>query len=424
MPLPRGRCSKNGPTGSFILIDEATVGAGMINGYPLFSGGASTVYPMTSREPKAFDTPLHVGRPNVGDEELFLNLLSSAFERRWFTNDGPLVRELEQRIAGLLGVEHVVTTANATLGLEIAARALGLSGQVILPAFTFVATAHAMTWIGLEPVFADIDPTTHNIDPSSVEALITPKTSAILGVHLWGRPADVDALSDVARRHGLRLLFDAAHAFGSGTDAGMVGTFGDAEVFSFHATKYFNTFEGGAITTNDGSVAERARLLRNFGFAGADKVVSLGTNAKMAEPNAAMGLAGLPGLASVQAANRAHYDRYLGRLSALPGLAISNFLGQAKHNFQYVVVEVGPECRTTRDELLDYLQSRNVLARRYFWPGVHRMEPYASDARYAQVTLPETEAVASRVLVLPTGPSLDASQVDRICDLITWRCSQ
>ena len=228
----------------------------------------------------AFDVPLHVGRPNIGDREKFLAAASQIFENRWLTNNGPFVQQFEAELARFLGVKHCLTINNATIGLEIAMRALGLSGEVIVPSFTFIASAHALHWLGITPVFGDIDPETHTLDPARVEALITPRTTGIMGVHLWGRPCEVEVLQEIADRYNLKLLYDAAHAFGCSAYGKMIGHFGNAEVFSFHATKFFNTFEGGAVVTNDDDLAAKIRLMKNFGFAGYDKVIYVGTNGK------------------------------------------------------------------------------------------------------------------------------------------------
>ena len=213
-------------------------------------------------------TAIHVGRPNIGDVDSLLARLRGVCERRWLSNDGPLVREFEHRVAELAGVSHCVAMCNATIALEIAIRAANVTGEVIIPAYTFVATAHALQWQEITPVFCDIDPGTHTIDPASVERLITPRTSAIIGVHVWGQPCEVDALSEIATRCGLKLMFDAAHAFGCSRNGLPIGGFGLAEVFSFHATKFINCAEGGAVVTNDDSLAAKMRLMRNFGFSG------------------------------------------------------------------------------------------------------------------------------------------------------------
>jgi len=241
----------------------------------------------------SFDHPVCIGAPTIGDRARLFDRLGAALDRRWLTNNGPLVQEFEARVAALAGVPHAVAMCNATVALQVLLRALDLSGEVILPSFTFVATAHAVVWEGLTPIFADVDPVTHNLDPARVEALITPQTSAILGVHLWGRPCAVDALTELAGRHRVRLVFDAAHAFGCTSRGRPLGSFGDAEVYSFHATKAVHAVEGGAVVTANAALAERLRKMRNFGFAGFDHVVSLGTNAKMHEFSAGVGLCSL-----------------------------------------------------------------------------------------------------------------------------------
>ncbi len=247
----------------------------------------------------AFAEPLHVGRPNVPDRAKLLQRIEGALDRRWFTNDGPLVQEFEAALVRQLQVKHVVAMCNGTTALEIAIRALELKGEVIVPSFTFVATAHALQWQEITPVFADIEPATHLIDPAQVERLITPRTTGIIGVHTWGRPCDVAALAEIADRRGLTLLFDAAHAMGCTHRGVPIGRFGAAEVFSFHATKCVHSFEGGAVATNDDDLAEKLRLMRNFGFAGYDRVVYLGINGKLSEIHAAMGLTSLEDLPRV-----------------------------------------------------------------------------------------------------------------------------
>lgn len=369
--------------------------------------------------PPLFREKLHVGRPNVVGRERFLERLEGVLDSKWLTNHGPLVREFEARIAEYLGVKHCVAVCNATVGLELMIRAAELEGEVIVPSYTFVATAHALRWLGLTPVFADIDPATHCLDPRSVEGLITPRTTAVMGTHLWGRTCPVEELEEVARRHKLTLMFDAAHAFGCTRGGRMVGGFGLAEVFSFHATKFLNSFEGGAITTDDDALAERLRLMKNFGFAGYDKVVYLGTNAKMAEVCAAMGLTNLELIDELIAVNRRNREEYRAGLARVPGLSLLEYDGGERSNFQYVVAEVdASRASLTRDQLIDVLHAENVLARKYFWPGCHRMEPYRSDPQYAAVDLPATEQVAARVLVLPTGVAVGPEEIGLICDTL------
>jgi dTDP-4-amino-4,6-dideoxygalactose transaminase len=363
--------------------------------------------------PPAFGEPLHVGRPNTLRPEVFERLTSEILDRNWLTNDGPLVRELEARIARHLGVKHCVAMCNGTVALEIAIRGLGLEGEVIVPSYTFIATAHALSWQGITPVFADIDPYTHTLDPASVRRAITLRTTGIIAVHLWGRAAPMAQLQKIADEYGLQLITDAAHAFGCSRGNRMIGSFGRAEVFSFHATKFFHSFEGGAVTTNDDALAETMRLMRNFGFAGQDNVVHPGTNGKLTEICAAMGLSNLEALDEVVAINRRNYETYLAALAPIPGLTLLSYDPRERNNFQYIVLEVDPEYGASRDDLVKALQAENVLARRYFWPGCHRMKPYREQLRDS-TPLPHTEAIADRVIVLPTGAGLPQGAVEII----------
>lgn len=366
----------------------------------------------------AFAEPLHVGRPNVGSREEFLRLANEMFDRGWFSNNGPLVQELERRIAAYAGVRHCVAVCNGTIALEIAIRALGLEGEVIVPSYTFIATAHALYWQGITPIFADIDPVTHNLDPSAVRRMITPRTKGIIGVHLWGRPAPIDELKEIAEEHHLRLMFDAAHAFGCSYKNQRIGGFGDCEVLSFHATKFFNTFEGGAVLTNSDQLAETMRLMRNFGFAGYDNVIYPGTNGKMIEPCAAMGLVNLGHIDTVIEANKRNYRTYCAALSGLPGLRILPFDEGERNNFQYVVLEVSEDCPVDRDGIVNALHAENILARKYFWPGCHKMQPYKDLFPHAGLMLPSTEEVAARVVVLPTGLSVTDVEIETIVSVI------
>jgi dTDP-4-amino-4,6-dideoxygalactose transaminase len=363
----------------------------------------------------AFDDPLHVGRPNIGDRKAFLQSVEHILDNQWLTNNGPLVREFEHRIADYIGVKHCVAMCNGTIALEIAIRALGLEGEVIVPSWTFVATAHALYWQGITPVFADIDPATHNLDPEAVRRMITPRTTGIVGVHLWGRAAPVEGLQAVAEKHGLKLMFDAAHGFDCRLGARKLGGFGRCEVLSFHATKVFNTFEGGAVTTDDDDLAEAMRLMRNFGFNGYDNVIHPGTNGKMPEINAAMGLVNLDALPGFVEANRRNHAAYSVALAGIDGVRLLQYDPATDPNYQYVVVEVDDGLR---DAVVAALQAENILARKYFWPGCHRMQPYRDLYPHAGLLLPNTEAVAARVVVLPSGPSLPEGAIETIAAVI------
>lgn len=373
---------------------------------------------MLNKKCLPFDSALHVGRPNIGDKEEFLALAGEIFDRRWLTNNGPLVQEFEAQVADYLGVSHCIAMCNGTVALEIAIRALGLSGEVIVPSYTFVATAHALFWQGITPVFADIDPLTHNLDPEAVRRMITPKTTGIIGVHLWGRPAPVEELSAVAEEHNLQLMFDAAHAFGCSYQGKMIGSFGRAEVFSFHATKFFNTFEGGAVVTDDEELAKAMRLMRNFGFSGYDNVIHPGTNGKMTEICAAMGLVNFKLIKDVVASNKRNYELYSSLLNEIPGIIVNPYAHSEISNYQYLVIEIDDECNASRDEIITQLHSANVLARKYFWPGCHRMQPYSELFPHSHLMLEQTERLAARVIVLPTGPTLDGDKIEKVAGII------
>jgi dTDP-4-amino-4,6-dideoxygalactose transaminase len=369
--------------------------------------------------PPAFDEPLHVGRPNVGSWSRLQERLADLAQRRCFTNDGPYVREFERSVADRVGVRHCVAVCNATVGLEITIRATCLSGEVIVPAFTFIATAHALQWQQITPAFCDIDPATHNLDPRRIESLITKRTTGIIGVHLWGRACPIEELTEIANRHGLVLLFDAAHAFGCSHRGRWIGGFGNAEIFSFHATKVLSTGEGGAIVTNDDDLASRLRLMRNFGFADHDAVQALGTNGKMSEMAAALGLTNLECLEDFVAANRRNYHAYARGIANLPGLTLVIRGEQEPHSFQYVVVDWDRALTgISRDEVVAILHAENILARRYFYPGCHRMEPYRSLFPDAGSSLPETERLAERVISLPTGTAMSEDQVEQVCGIL------
>ncbi len=369
--------------------------------------------------PREFATELHVGTPNIGDRDAILRSVADLLDRRWLTNHGPLMLEFQRRVATIAGAPHCVLTCNGTIGLELAIRALGLTSEVIVPAFTFVATAHALTWLGLTPVFCDVDPRTHHVDPAAVERCITPRTTGIIGVHLWGKPCDIDGLARVADRHRLRLVFDAAHAFGCAYKGRPIATYGDATIFSFHATKIVNTFEGGAVVTNHDEVARRLELMSAFGFVDCDRIESVGTNAKLSEPAAAMGLASLDAFDTFVRVNAENHAAYVRGLSNVPGVSLVHFDAADKPNYHYIVLQIDePTAGLSRDQLHAVLWAENVLARRYFYPGCHRVEPYRS--LNPSSSLQHTEHVASRVLCLPTGTNTTIDQIEGICALVCF----
>jgi dTDP-4-amino-4,6-dideoxygalactose transaminase len=366
-----------------------------------------------------FQEKIHVGRPNIGNRQRLLERIDDMLNRGWFSNNGPFVQELEQRIADRLGVKHCIAMCNGTIALEISIRATGLTGEVIIPSFTFIATAHALQWQEITPVFCDIDPETHTLNPWRVEAMITPRTTGIIGVHVWGHPCNVEALTEIAQRHNLKLMFDASHAFSCSYQGRMIGNFGDAEVFSFHATKFFNTFEGGAVVTNNDDLAAKMRLMKNFGFAGYDNVTYIGTNGKMNEVCAAMGLTSLESVEEFVAINKHNYEQYQQNLSGLPGVRLVTYNEQEQCNYQYIVLEIDEAVtKVSRNELVKILWAENILARRYFYPGCHRMEPYRSYFPHAGLLLPETENLVNRVLILPTSTAVGSDEISKICQII------
>jgi dTDP-4-amino-4,6-dideoxygalactose transaminase len=345
---------------------------------------------------------LYVGCPNLGDKQAFLSWVDKIWRSRRLSNDGPIVKEFEKQIEQFLGVKHAIAVCNATTGIQILADALFRGfPEINVPSFTFVATVYALEWIGFSPEFADIDPETHNIIPfyTAFPTFVT---------HLWGRPCPINSLNE--RIDADFLIFDAAHAFGCSYNNQKIGNFGGGEVFSFHATKFINSFEGGVITTNNAKTAERCKLLRNFGFVDYDNSILSGTNGKMSEIHAAMGLCSLDSFDYFVEHNRKNYEQYCESLIGLEGLKMVLHDPKNTPNYQYVVVEVEHD----RDKLLNTLWANKIYARRYFYPGVHRMAHYKNQ----NIHLPYTEAVADRVLVLPSGTATTSRDIKRICDII------
>lgn len=362
----------------------------------------------------AFSDPLHVGQINLPTWSAFEAGFRALFERRFYANHGPLEKELDARIAGILGVRHAVSVANGTVGLMVAARALGLTGEVVAPSFTFSGTGEALIWAGLQPVFCDVDPQTHCLTAELVEPAISSRTSAILGVHLWGRPCDPDGLETLARRYGLKLFFDGAHAIGCTHRGRLLGNFGDAEVISFHATKVVNGAEGGCIVTNDDDVADRLRACRSF-HDGAPAAVDLRLNAKISEAQALMALLSLSDLPANVDANRDRYKQYRDGLVGLTGIRFVDYAAGEASNCQYVVVEVDPACGLCRDELMLALHAENILARDYFVP-LHHMPPFQGNG--PSVELPVADHLARTLMQFPTGQAVGAADVAGVIDAV------
>ena len=367
-----------------------------------------------------FDAPLHVGRPYIPDREKVLKRINEAMDGRRLTNNGPLVQEFERRIADYIPVRNCIATCNGTVALELAIRALDLSGNVVIPSFTFIATAHALQWLGSRPLFCDIDRNSHTLDPAAAERRIDSETTGIIGVHTWGRTCDTKKLTRLAARHEIGLLFDASHAFGCSHGGILTGCFGAAEVFSFHATKFLQSFEGGAVVTNDDDLADRIRLMRDFGFSGTDHVVSIGTNGKMTEISAAMGLTSFEAMEDTIDSNEKNYLLYREGLETIRGIRLNTYPPKEKNNYQFVTALIEDVFPLPRDDLMNILHRENIKVRRYFYPGCHRSEPYVSMPEYAGLSLPETDYVSGRILVFPTGPETTTESIHKIIELLEF----
>lgn len=370
-----------------------------------------------------YATPLHVGQPNIPRRDLLLAEFDEILQSGVLTNHGPKVRAFEAAVCRETGARHCIAICNATTALQIAAKALGLKGEVIMPAFTFIATAHAMEWIGLTPVFADVDPASHTLDPKSVESCISPLTSAILPVHLWGHVCDVGRLAEIASEHRLKILFDSSHAFGCRLRGVQVGGFGDAEVFSFHATKFINCCEGGAVVTNNDELAERCRRLRGFGITNLTEISDIGINGKMQELSAAAGLVSLNSLSEILAVNQRNRLHYQVHLAEIPGLTVVSVPPDCQSNQQYLVTLVDESLfGLGRDCLIELLRAEGIFARSYFVPGCHRAVPYAQTptAAHLRTSLPVTERLLQTVMQLPTGLAVAADDIQIIGRLLRF----
>jgi dTDP-4-amino-4,6-dideoxygalactose transaminase len=337
---------------------------------------------------------------------------------QWLTNAGPGHQALEEALRRHLAVEQLSLFNNGTIALLTVLRALELSGDVITTPFTFPATPHALSLSGLSPVFCDIDPVRMTLDPAAVERAITSRTSAILAVHVYGVPCDVAGLQAVADRHGLRVVYDAAHAFGVTLDGRGIGSFGDATMFSFHATKLFHTAEGGAIACADPALRQRVDRLKNFGIVDQEHVDVAGLNGKMNELQAVMGLAVLDCLADEMARRRVILDVYRRRLTGIPGVTLATPVPGAESSLQYCVVRIDArEFGRSRDDVHDALKQQNVFTRKYFYPLCSDYACY-QDLPSSRSALPVARAVVNEVLCLPIYGALPAAAVDTICDLI------
>lgn len=366
---------------------------------------------------------IFVTRPSLPPRDDLLPFLAEMWDSRIVTNRGPILERFEAALERYLDVPHVSLVANATVGCMIAMRALGLSeGEVITPGFSFVATAHAVRWAGLSPVFADIDPVTLNLDPGDVARRITPRTRAILSVHCYANPCETDALAAIGARHGIPVIYDAAHCFGATDAGGSLLRHGDLSVVSFHATKVFSTFEGGAIISHDAATKQAIDRLCNYGIVDETCIDALGLNAKMSEMHAALGLAQLPRVAADISARSEVVRRYREGLCDVPGIRPVCPPDRPGHNHYAFPVLVDPDYPLDRDGLYDHLRGSGIHARRYFHPMLADLPMYRDGAESPTTDLPNARRASERVLCLPLYPDLETADQNRVLDAIRAPC--
>ena len=354
-----------------------------------------------------------VARSSMPPFDMYCEEIRSLWDSRWLTNNGDKALALEAALAAYLGAPHVVLFSNGHLALEAAVRAMGLAGEAVTTPFTFVSTTHALVRCGVTPVFADVRPQDLTFDAAQAERLITERTTALVPVHVYGNYCDVDGIARLAQKHGLKVLYDAAHAFGATLGGRSAAAFGDAAMFSFHATKVFHTVEGGAVACRDAALAEALRLERNFGITGPETAVSVGGNAKMNEFQAAMGLCNLRLLPGEITKRRAASERYHQRLGDVPGLRLLPLREGDNYAYMPVLFE---GFRLTRDEAFAQLARHDVFARKYFYPLTTAFSCYAG--RFDPALTPVALAASERVLTLPLYAELTPADVDRVCDAL------
>ena len=362
--------------------------------------------------------PIYVTQPYLPPLEDFIPYLEQIWDNKILTNGGPFHQQLEQALCEYLGVKHIALFTNGTIALVTALQALRITGEVITTPYSFVATAHSLLWNGIKPVFVDIDPNTLNLDPNKIEAAITPQTTAIMPVHCYGHPCDVEHIQKIADNYGLKVIYDAAHAFGVKRHDGSILNHGDLSVLSFHATKVFNTFEGGAIVCPDAKTKQRIDHLKNFGFVDEVSVVAPGINGKMSELNAAFGLLQLKGIDEALQKRQAIDTKYREKLAAVKGIHCLTDAGEKVANYAYFPILIQSEYPLSRDALYQELKDNGIYARRYFYPLISDFPMYRGLPSATQSNLPVARKAASEVICLPIYPNLQLNQVDSIIDLI------
>lgn len=351
--------------------------------------------------------------------EEFMEYLEKIWDSKFLTNNGPFHQQFEKKLAEYLGVKYISLFANGTLALMTALQTLRITGEVITTPFSFVATTHALWWNNIKPVFADIEPDCFGLDPEKVKAAITPKTTAVLPVHIYGNPCDTERLQEIATSHNLKLIYDAAHAFGVKINGDSILNFGDLSILSFHATKVFNTFEGGAIICHDKETKERIDLLKNFGHEGETTVIEPGINAKMNEIQASFGLLQLKYIDQYIAKRRAIAEMYRAQLKGISGIHFLVDMEGVTHNYAYFPILISKyEYGRTRDEVYLYLKQHNVYGRRYFYPLISQFPMYKELPSAKAENLSVAEKITKQVLCLPIYPDLSKGDVSTICSLI------
>ena len=360
---------------------------------------------------------INVTRSSLPAFEEYCDEIRSIWDSHWLTNMGEKHQQLEQALSAYLGIEHVTLLTNGHLALENVLEAMDVHGEVITSPYTFASTTHAIVRCGCTPVFCDIDPVSYTIDPEKIEALITDKTAAILPIHVYGSLCDTEAIDRIAKAHGLKVIYDAAHAFGVKKNGVSAACFGDASMFSFHATKVFNTIEGGALCYRDEALGQRIRDLKNFGIHGPEEVPFVGGNAKMNEFCAAMGLCNLRHLDEWLGMRRAVVEHYRARLENVPGLTLKGEQPGVESNYAYFPV-VFDGYKYGRDEVFERLAAQNIIARKYFYPITNAFDCYKGRPGFDPATTPIAKYIADRVLTLPLYPDLGFDDIDRICDII------
>jgi dTDP-4-amino-4,6-dideoxygalactose transaminase len=362
--------------------------------------------------------PIYVTQPYLPPLEEFIPYLEKIWDNKILTNCGPFHQQLEKELCSYLGVKHISLFTNATIALVTALQALRITGEVITTPYSFVATAHSLLWNGIKPVFVDVDPNTLNLDPAKIQAAITPQTTAIMPVHCYGHPCDVDAIQKIADNYNLKVIYDAAHAFGVQCHCGSVLNHGDLSVLSFHATKVFNTFEGGAIICPDEKTKTRIDQLKNFGHAGELTVVAPGINGKMSEINAAFGLLQLRYIDRVLVRRKAIDAAYRDQLKDIKGIFCLNNAGEKVANYSYFPILVNADYPISRDTLNQKLKDIGINPRRYFYPLITEFPMYRGLPSAHRDNLPVATNATLQVLCLPIYPDLPMSAVEEITSFI------